>query len=257
MNTPKDARNIASSLEYAIKVLKAPRISHCYEQLALHAQDNNWTFERYLLAVLEQEAHAREASGAQLRIKRAGFPTIKTIAEFNFTHQPSIDRALIARLETSAWITSHDNIVLLGPPGTGKTHLATALGITAARQGYRVLFDTTTGWINRLQHAHQIGQLPKLITKLARYDLLIIDEIGYLPIEADAANLFFQLIAQRYEQGSLIITSNLPFSAWAQCFGEATIAAAIIDRIIHHAHIITHEGESYRLNNHTTGHTNK
>lgn len=175
---------------------------------------------------------------------------MKTIEEFDFTIQPSIDRAKIARQETSAWISQASNVIFLGPPGTGKTHLAIGLGVIAARQGYRVLFDTAAGWVQKLTQAHDQGELPKLLTKLGRYDLLVVDEVGYIPIEAEAANLFFQLVSTRYEKASLIMTSNLPFSRWGECFGDQTIAAAMIDRVVHHAEILTHKGTSYRINGH-------
>jgi DNA replication protein DnaC len=133
------------------------------------------------------------------------------------------------------------------PSGTGKTHLATALGVAAARHGHRVLFATATEWVTRLTEAHRAGRLPQELARLRRFGLIIVDEVGYLPFEQDAANLFFQLVSSRYEHASLILTSNLPFSGWGGVFGDQAVAAAMIDRIVHHADVLMLKGASYRL----------
>lgn len=143
--------------------------------------------------------------------------------------------------------------MLLGPPGTGKTHLAIALAIKAAEASYPVAFDSATGWINRLAAAHEQGNLERELRKLNRYRLLVIDEVGYLPFDTTAASLFFQLIASRYETGSVVVTSNLAFSRWGETLGDDVVAAATIDRLVHHAQVIALDGESYRTRGHRTG----
>ena len=240
----------ASQVEYYARALRAPRISDAFRRLGDPARDAGWSHEEHLAAVLSREVSEREASDAALRIKAARFPGHKTLENFNFDYQPSSDRNLIAHLGTSVFVTEGKNVVLLGPPGTGKTHLAVAFGFQAAKHGHRVLFNTATGWVARLQEAHSRGKLATELARLRRYSVLICDEVGYIPFDQDAANLFFQLVASRYEHASLIMTSNLSFGLWGEVFGDPIVASAMIDRIAHHADVLSLTGASYRLKSH-------
>ncbi|MCA0252655.1 MAG: IS21-like element helper ATPase IstB [Actinobacteria bacterium] len=247
MATTKTSEAV-KQLHHLSAALKAPRIIEAAERLADTARDAGWSYEDYLAAVLEREVSARNASGANQRIRAAGFGARKTLDDFDFDQQPAV-RQQIAALASGGFLAEARNVVLLGPPGTGKTHLAIGLGIKAAHYGHRIAFATATEWVTRLSGAHRAGRLAAELTKLRRYGLLIVDEVGYLPFDQDAANLFFQLVSSRYEHASLILTSNLPFSGWGGVFGDQVVAAAMIDRIVHHADVLTLKGASYRLRN--------
>jgi DNA replication protein DnaC len=237
---------LPAQLSYLTRVLKTPTIAACWEQLAEQARDQNWSHEEYLAAILARQVADREAAGNTMRIRTAHFPQVKTLEDFNLDHLPSLRRDVLAHLATGTFIPKAENVILLGPPGIGKTHLAIGLGVKAAQAGYSVLFDTASNWIARLGSAHHAGQLEAELKKIRRYRLIIVDEVGYIPFDQDAANLFFQLIASRYEQASVMVTSNLPFGRWGETFSDDVVAAAMIDRLVHHAEVLTLSGDSYR-----------
>ena len=180
-------------------------------------------------------------------------PHFRDRASDPFDHARGLKRDLIAHLGTLDFVTGRENVVFLGPPGTGKTHLATGIAIRACQAGHRVLFATASEWVDRLAAAHHDGRLQDELRRLGRYPLLVIDEVGYIPFEPEAANLFFQLVSARYERASLIVTSNKPFGRWGEVFGDDTVAAAMIDRLVHHADVIALKGDSYRLKNRDLG----
>ena len=244
--------SVLDDVIHAARVLHLPVIAELAGPMADQARDQHWGFEEYLAALLGRQAAAREANGATTRMRRAHFPRTSTMEDFNWAYQPSAPRQLIEHLATSTFIPKTDNVVLLGPPGVGKTHLAIALGVKACQHGYSVLFKTAIDWIDDLADAHAHGMLAARLNDLNRTSLLIIDELGYIPLNADAANLMFQLISTRYETGSVIITSNLEFARWGETLADPVIAAALIDRLVHHANIIALKGNSYRTRNHRT-----
>jgi DNA replication protein DnaC len=233
---------LGSKLAYLTRALKTPTTARVWDDLAVQARDLNWSHEEYLTAVLERQVADRESAGTTMRIRTAHFPAVKTLEEFNLDHLPSLRRDLLAHLATGTFVAKAENVILLGPPGIGKTHLAIGLGVKATHAGYSVLFDTASNWITRLAAAHQSGHLEAELKKIRRYKLIIVDEVGYIPFDHDAANLFFQLIASRYEQGSVMVTSNLPFGRWGETFSDDVVAAAMIDRLVHHAEVLTTKG---------------
>src|SRR5438094_5772444 len=246
-------RDLTGELAFLTRALKAPTLREAAPRLAERARAESWTHEEFLAACLQREVAARESHGGEGRIRAARFPARKSLEEFDFDHARGLKREVIAHLGILDFVTARNNVVFLGPPGTGKTHLAIGLGIRACQAGHRVAFATAAEWVDRLGEAHAKAKLHEELTRLGRIPLLVIDEVGYIPFEAEAANLFFQLISSRYERASVIVTSNKPFGRWGEVFGDDTVAAAMIDRLVHHAEVVNLKGDSYRLKDRDLG----
>lgn len=217
------------------------------EALLQEASTKELSYADFLEAVLTEEVASKTAKYVAMRTSLARFPFMKTLEAFDFGYQPALDKKQIQALATCRFVETGENVILLGPPGVGKTHLAVGLGLKAIQQGYRVLFTTAAAMIATLEKAvteHRLEEKLKIYT-IPR--LLIIDEIGYLPIDRQGANLFFQLISRRYERGPVILTSNQSFANWGDVFGDRVIATAILDRLLHHGITVSIRGDSYRL----------
>jgi DNA replication protein DnaC len=217
------------------------------EALLQQAAAEELPYADFLEQVLGEEVAAKTSRNITMRTAMARFPFVKPLETFDFGYQPSIDRKQVQALASCHFIEHGDNVIVLGPPGVGKTHLGVSLGLKAIEAGYRVLFTTAANLITGLTKAHAEGRLEEKLKVYTTPRLLIIDEIGYLPIDRGGANLFFQLVSRRYERGPMILTSNQSFGAWGEVFGDRVIATAILDRLLHHAVTLNIRGNSYRL----------
>jgi DNA replication protein DnaC len=213
------------------------------EQAAQHELD----YKGFLTRALEAEWRGRYQKGVEVRLKTARFPWIKTLEQFDFSFQPSIDRKVVRELAGLSFVERTHNVVLLGPPGVGKTHLAVALGVKAVEAGYSVLFLTLETLMGRLTRAQRENRLERTLQQLVYPKVLLLDELGYLPLSREEASLFFRLLVRRYERASLIVTSNKSFVDWGELFNDQVLATAILDRLLHHATTLNIKGESYRL----------
>lgn len=242
MSTPQIER-----IQEHLKHLKLHALTGLIESSLEEAAKHNLAYSDFLDQLLSREVAHKTEKTVTMRTAMARFPYVKTLENFDFTFQPSIDKKRIRELATCRFIANGENVIFLGPPGVGKTHLAVALGIKAVTEGCRTYFTQAMPLIASLTRAYTENKIEERLKLLCQPKLLIIDEIGYIPIDPHGAHLFFQLVSRRYEKVSIILTSNRSFSQWNEIFGDTVIATAILDRILHHSHTINIKGNSYRL----------
>jgi len=230
-----------------LKQLKLPAMAQNYSKLAREAAEANMPYDDYLLALLELETAHRVQNATRKRIAQARFPYLRTLDQFDFFAIPSLNKSKVLELSRGEYIRARENLIALGNTGTGKTHLAISLGLLACQQGWKVRFYTAAGLINELSEAQAQQRLGKLQKQLASYELIILDEVGFIPFSPSGSQALFQFCSSRYLTGSVIITTNLEFERWTEVFGDERLTGALLDRLTHKCHILEMNGESYRF----------
>ena len=234
-------------LDHHLKTLKLPTFLREYGKVARQCAAEGLDHVQFLARLVELELIDRERRMIERRIKAARFPAVKSIDSFDFKAIPSLNKMRVLELARCEWIERRENVIALGPSGTGKTHVALGLGLAACQKGLAVGFTTAAALVHELMEARDERRLLRLQKQLVRHKLLIIDELGFVPLSKTGAELLFETISQRYEQGAIMITSNLPFDEWTEIFGSERLTGALLDRLTHHVNILEMNGESYRL----------
>ena len=229
-----------------VRMLKLPTLGRELAGLARQARDSGWPYEEFLRELFDRELKSREQRASARRLREARFPDVKTLDQIDWKALEGVSRPKIQELASAHFLSQAEDVVIAGPVGTGKTHLAIALGVEAARRRHRVLFVRTADLVQQLLEARDTRSLVLLKRKLLRADLLILDELGFVPFDRAGGELLFNVFAERYERRSTLVTTNLGFAEWVQVFGEEKLTTALLDRLSHHAHILTTRGPSYR-----------
>ena len=234
-------------LETYLKQLRLPTFLRHYRQFAQDAAQANLSYDRYLLALAEQEIAQRERSRQIQRIKAARFPLLKELADFDFSCLPALNKQRVLELAQGDYLRKAESLLLVGNPGLGKTHVAIGLALAACRQGHRVRFYNAAGLVNELIQAQEEHRLPRLLAMALKQQLIVLDELGFIPFSPSGAQLIFQFCSTLYERAAMIVTTNLRFADWTQVFGDERLTAALLDRLTHKAHVLEFVGESYRF----------
>jgi DNA replication protein DnaC len=242
---PADAPQVL--LQHHLKALRLPTFLREYDKVARQCAAEDVDYPRYLLRMSELELLERERRATERRVRQARFPVMKSLDSFEFLAIPSLNKAMVLELTRCEFLLRRENILLLGNSGTGKTHLALALGLAACQRGHRVRFTTAAALVHELLEARDEKKLLHFQKQLASYELLIVDELGFVPLSKTGAEVLFEIFSQRYERSSTLVTSNLPFQEWTEILGSERLTGALLDRLTHHVHILEMNGDSFRL----------